>query len=130
MSAIESADVRRARHGRPRGTAAGAVQGAVAGPVFVDASGRRARLLRRLGLLVGAVCVGYAGVLGLAFMGWGTSLAPSSLLSFGDGQAAGATGPGGPGGGAAAGGRGSSPSADASVTASPSTTVTAPASAG
>ncbi len=54
--------------------------------MFVDNSGRRARLLRRLGLLVGAVCVGYAAVLGLAFMGVGTSVAPSSLLPFGGGQ--------------------------------------------
>ncbi|MFI6205448.1 hypothetical protein ACIBAI_03500 [Streptomyces sp. NPDC051041] len=51
--------------------------------MFVDNSGRRAKLLRRIGLLVGAVCVGYALVLGLAFMGIGTSLNPSSLLPFG-----------------------------------------------
>ncbi|MFE0801430.1 hypothetical protein [Streptomyces sp. NPDC058812] len=54
--------------------------------MFVDNSGRRARLLRRLGLLVGAVCVGYAAVLGLAFMGIGTSVGPASLLPFGGGQ--------------------------------------------
>jgi hypothetical protein len=70
--------------------------GSVEGPVFVDTSGRRARLLRRLGLLVGAVCVGYAAVLGLAFMGIGTSVSPSSLLPFGGGQDGGP----GPGGGA------------------------------
>ncbi|MFH8973075.1 hypothetical protein [Streptomyces sp. NPDC017890] len=70
--------------------------GSAEGPVFVDASGRRARLLRRLGLLVGAVCVGYAAVLGLAFMGIGTSVSPSSLLPFGGGQDGGP----GPGGGA------------------------------
>ncbi|MFD5229903.1 hypothetical protein ACFWJ5_15485 [Streptomyces qaidamensis] len=62
--------------------------------MFVDNSGRRARLLRRIGLLLGALCLGYAAVLGAAFMGWGTSLTPSQLLPF-----AGA-GPGtGPGGG-------------------------------
>ncbi|MET7273961.1 MULTISPECIES: hypothetical protein [Streptomyces] len=60
--------------------------GSAEGPVFVDNSGRRARLLRRLGLLVGAVCVGYAAVLGLAFMGIGTSVDPSSLLPFAGGQ--------------------------------------------
>ncbi|MFE2265383.1 hypothetical protein [Streptomyces griseosporeus] len=57
--------------------------GSAEGPVFVDNSGRRAKLLRRLGLLVGAVCLGYAAVLVMAFMGWGTSLTPSSLLPFG-----------------------------------------------
>ncbi|MEU0893285.1 hypothetical protein [Streptomyces massasporeus] len=71
------------------------------GPVFVDNSGRRARLLRRIGLLLGAVCLGYAAVLGAAFMGWGTSLTPSRLLPFagagpGGGQPEGV--PGGPGG--------------------------------
>ncbi|WP_223180783.1 hypothetical protein [Streptomyces griseicoloratus] len=60
--------------------------GSAEGPVFVDNSGRRARLLRRLGLLLGAVCLGYAAVLGLAFMGIGTSVNPSSLLPFADGQ--------------------------------------------
>jgi hypothetical protein len=62
------------------------------GPVFVDNSGRRARLLRRFGMLVGAVCFGYAVVLGMAFMGWGTSLTPSSLIPFGGGQAGSAPG--------------------------------------
>jgi hypothetical protein len=52
--------------------------------VFVDTTGRRSRVLRRIGLLVGAVCVAYAGVLAAAFMGWGISLNPSSLLPFGD----------------------------------------------
>lgn len=55
------------------------------GPVFVDNSGRRSKLLRRIGLLVGVLCVGYAVVLGLAFMGIGTS-SPSNLLPFGGGQ--------------------------------------------
>ncbi|MFJ2951958.1 hypothetical protein ACIO8H_30680 [Streptomyces sp. NPDC087226] len=62
------------------------------GPVFVDSSGRRARLLRRIGLLLGTVCAGYAVVLGLAFLGIGTSVTPASLLPFQDGA--------GPGGGA------------------------------
>ncbi|CQR62538.1 hypothetical protein [Streptomyces leeuwenhoekii] len=60
--------------------------GSAEGPVFVDTSGRRARLLRRLGLLLGVVCLGYATVLGLAFMGIGTSVSPSSLLPFGGGR--------------------------------------------
>ncbi|UUU43350.1 hypothetical protein [Streptomyces sp. NBC_00162] len=69
--------------------------GCAEGPVFVDNSGRRARLLRRIGLAGGAVCVVYAAVLGMAFMGWGTSLAPSSLLPFGGGgPAPGAQDPG------------------------------------
>ncbi|MEU9442010.1 hypothetical protein AB0D42_14045 [Streptomyces sp. NPDC048304] len=51
--------------------------------MFVDTTGRRSRVLRRIGLLVGAVCLAYAGVLAAAFMGWGTSLNPSSLLPFG-----------------------------------------------
>lgn len=70
--------------------------------MFVDSTGRRARLLRRLGLLVGAVCLGYTAVLGLAFMGVGISVNPSSLLPFGVGGGGGAGGPGGgpgPGGG-------------------------------
>ncbi|MFG2356719.1 hypothetical protein [Streptomyces sp. NPDC048521] len=52
--------------------------------MFVDTTGRRSKVLRRLGLLVGAVCLTYAGVLVAAFMGWGTSLDPSSLLPFGN----------------------------------------------
>jgi hypothetical protein len=67
---------------------------AVDGPVFVDNSGRRARLLSRIGLLVGVVCLGYAVVLGLAFMGWGTSLTPSSLVPFDGGRAGSAPGGG------------------------------------
>ncbi|MEU1008282.1 hypothetical protein [Streptomyces sp. NPDC005890] len=38
---------------------------------------------RRLGLLVGADCLTYAGVLAAAFIGRGTSLGPSSLLPTG-----------------------------------------------
>ncbi|MGX1560244.1 hypothetical protein [Streptomyces sp. NPDC055506] len=67
------------------------------GPVFVDNSGRRARLLRRIGLLLGVVCLGYAAVLGAAFMGWGTSLTPSQLLPFaGAGPGGGGPQDGGP----------------------------------
>ena len=74
-SAIENHSQGRGRR-RKRGNAS------EDGPVFVDNSGRRARLLRRFGMLVGAVCFGYAVVLGMAFMGWGTSLTPSSLFPF------------------------------------------------
>ncbi|WP_413757618.1 hypothetical protein [Streptomyces sp. MMBL 11-3] len=92
--AIESRAAVRGRR-RKRGNGS---NGPADGPVFVDNSGRRARLLRRIGLLLGAVCIGYAVVLGMAFMGWGTSLTPSSLLPFGAG------GPeGGPDGGRNAG---------------------------
>ncbi|MFI8949063.1 hypothetical protein ACIGO6_21405 [Streptomyces sp. NPDC053750] len=94
--------------------------GSVEGPVFVDNSGRRARLLRRLGLLVGAVCVGYAAVLGLAFMGIGTSVNPSSLLPFGDGGGGGQGGPG-PGGGARPQGGLAPTAAPPTGTAAPST---------
>lgn len=76
--AIENRAVVRGRR-RKRGN------GPEEGPVFVDNSGRRARLLRRIGTLVGIVCLGYAAVLGMAFMGFGTSLAPSSLLPFAGG---------------------------------------------
>ncbi|MFF8591524.1 hypothetical protein ACF061_08735 [Streptomyces sp. NPDC015220] len=74
---------RRERGGRP-----------AEGPVFVDVSGRRSKVLRRVGLLVGFVCLAYTAVLGAAFMGWGTSLNPSSLLPFG-GDRNGAGDPGG-----------------------------------
>ncbi|GAA5213106.1 hypothetical protein [Streptomyces thinghirensis] len=130
----------------PRGRRRKRGNGSAEGPVFVDNSGRRARLLRRLGLLVGVVCVGYAAVLGLAFMGIGTSVSPSSLLPFGGGQDAGP----GPGGGAGpqgglmptgtpptgaatppTGGPSGAPAAPSGATASatPSTTASAPASA-
>ncbi|MEW5355166.1 hypothetical protein E0E62_22435 [Streptomyces sp. 16-176A] len=68
------------------------------GPVFVDASGRRSKVLRRIGLLVGCACLTYALVLGAAFMGWGTSLNPSSLLPFGGGRGGDRGGAGVPGG--------------------------------
>ncbi|MGV9288661.1 hypothetical protein [Streptomyces sp. NPDC003719] len=84
----EPASARRAAPGEGpvRGRRRARGDASAAGPVFVDNSGRRARLLRRLGLLVGAVCVGYAAVLGLAFLGIGTSVNPSSLLPFAGGQ--------------------------------------------
>ncbi|MBZ3907247.1 hypothetical protein [Streptomyces griseiscabiei] len=70
------------------------------GPVFVDNSGRRARLLRRCGMLLGVVCLGYAVVLGMAFMGWGISASPTELFPFGGGGGqAGAPGQGGAGNG-------------------------------
>ncbi|MEU8732994.1 hypothetical protein AB0C68_26865 [Streptomyces tendae] len=81
----------------PRGRRRKRGKGSAEGPVFVDSTGRRARLLRRLGLLIGAVCVGYTAVLGLAFMGVGISVNPSSLLPFGGGG--GPEGGPGPGGG-------------------------------
>ncbi|PPS87934.1 hypothetical protein [Streptomyces sp. MH60] len=111
--------------------------GSAEGPVFVDSTGRRARLLRRLGLLMGAVCVGYTAVLGLAFMGVGISVNPSSLLPFGVGDGGGGpeggTGPGGgtrPQGGVAP--RGAPPSTappTGSPSAVPSTAPASPAAA-
>lgn len=103
--------------------------------MFVDSTGRRARLLRRLGLLLGAVCVGYTAVLGLAFMGVGISVNPSSLLPFGGGGGGGGPegGPG-PGGGTRPQGgvapTGAPPSTAPSVSRStvPSTAATASAS--
>ncbi|MFI8205593.1 hypothetical protein [Streptomyces sp. NPDC085937] len=59
--------------------------GAVAGepegpdPVFVDASGRRARLLRRAGYGAAGLAAGYLGVLALSLMG-ATPFAPEALL--------------------------------------------------
>ncbi|MFD3823749.1 hypothetical protein [Streptomyces sp. NPDC058625] len=98
--AIESRadDVRGRRHSRRsrRGKRSGE------GPVFVDSSGRRARLLRRIGLLAGTVCVGYAFVLGLTFLGIGTSVTPASLLPFGDGRGGAPGQDGGPPGGGTA----------------------------
>ncbi|MGA5893846.1 hypothetical protein [Streptomyces venetus] len=139
VPAIESRPTRGRRRKRGNGSAEG--------PVFVDNSGRRARLLRRCGLLLGAVCVGYAAVLGAAFMGWGTSLTPSQLLPFagagpGGGRPQG-EGPGGPGGAPPSGvpsapsqvagdgpaGRTATPFPSASASASASTSPSASASA-
>ncbi|MFE9996533.1 hypothetical protein [Streptomyces avermitilis] len=80
--------------GRKRGN------GSEEGPVFVDNSGRRSRLLRRFGILVCVACLGYVVVLGMAFMGWGTSLS-TSITPFGGGQAAPGGGGLGPQGGGA-----------------------------
>lgn len=65
------------------------------GPVFVDNSGRRSRMLRRIGLLLGVLSLGYAVVLGLAFMGIGVST--KTLVPFGNGGPGGSSysGPGG-----------------------------------
>ncbi|MFF9114144.1 hypothetical protein ACF09Y_00720 [Streptomyces massasporeus] len=99
-------------------------------------SGRRARPLRRTGLFLGAVCLGYAAVLGAAFLGWGTSLTPSQLLPFaGAGPGGGQPGevPGGPGGpGVRPGGAPSAPAGQAAsgTTPSPSTPSSPSASAG
>ncbi|MEU9317402.1 hypothetical protein [Streptomyces sp. NPDC048295] len=83
----DSTPAKRRRHaGAPR-SRAGAGPGHQEGPVFVDGSGRRARLLRRAGIALGVACVGYAGVLVLAFVG-GISMSPSQLLPFGGAPAA------------------------------------------
>ncbi|MFC4494750.1 hypothetical protein ACFPA8_11465 [Streptomyces ovatisporus] len=50
-------------------------------PVFLDSTGRRALLLRRAGIVVGAAFLVYGVMLGVAFMG-GPSLAPSGLSPF------------------------------------------------
>ncbi|MDT0433996.1 MULTISPECIES: hypothetical protein [Streptomyces] len=113
--AIENRAVVRDRR-RKRGN------GPAEGPVFVDNSGRRSKVLRRIGLLVGALCLGYAVVLGLAFLGIGTSVAPSSLLPF-----AGAQDPAGDGGGP--GGRPGRPGGTPSAPPSGAPTPTASASA-
>ncbi|MEU1911687.1 hypothetical protein AB0E95_16400 [Streptomyces massasporeus] len=119
----------------PRGRRRKRGNGSAEGPVFVDNSGRRARLLRRIGLLLGAVCLGYAAVLGAAFMGWGTSLTPSQLLPFagagpGGGRPEGV--PGGPGGpGVRPSGAPSAPAGEAvsATTSSPSASPSASAGA-
>ncbi|MDF2272821.1 hypothetical protein P2Q00_46655 [Streptomyces coacervatus] len=98
--AIENRATSRGRR-RKRGN------GSVEGPVFVDNSGRRSKLLRRIGLLAGVLCLGYAVVLGLAFMGIGTAT-PSSLLPFAGGGPAGARNSG-PGGAVPQGGTGTPP---------------------
>ncbi|MEU0407294.1 hypothetical protein ABZ307_05620 [Streptomyces griseorubiginosus] len=88
-------------HRRKRGS-----NGSAEGPVFVDNSGRRSKLLRRIGLLLGVLCLGYAVVLGLAFMGIGVSSA--SLLPFAGGGPRGSS-DSGPGGFQPQGGIGSPP---------------------
>ncbi|MER5384786.1 hypothetical protein OG788_26365 [Streptomyces sp. NBC_00647] len=124
-------------HAQVRGRRRKRGSGAVDGPVFVDNSGRRARMLRRIGTLVGVVCLGYAVVLGMAFMGWGTSLTPSSLLPFDAGQAGSAPGGGNgiqPGGiapsGAPTGTPPSGPPSGSAPSSAPTTTAGASASTG
>jgi hypothetical protein len=99
--AIENrADMRGRR--RKRGS-----NGSAEGPVFVDNSGRRSKLLRRIGLLLGVLSLGYAVVLGLAFMGIGVS--STTLLPFGGGGPGGSSNSG-PGGIRPQGGIGTPPS--------------------
>ncbi|WP_346175589.1 hypothetical protein [Streptomyces cuspidosporus] len=52
---------------------------AAEGPVFVDLSGRRARLLRHAGVVAGSVVLGYTALLGAGFSG-GTAVAPDTQL--------------------------------------------------
>lgn len=52
--AIENRAAETAARGRRRKRGNGSAEG----PVFVDNSGRRSKLLRRLGLLVGVGCLG------------------------------------------------------------------------
>lgn len=49
--------------------------------VFVDSTGRRALLLRRAGIVLGAAFLVYGGMVGVSFMG-GPSLAPSEITPF------------------------------------------------
>ncbi|MFE2213584.1 hypothetical protein ACFW93_16700 [Streptomyces canus] len=75
--------------------------------MFVDNSGRRSKLLRRIGLLLGVLSLGYAVVLGLAFMGIGVS--STTLLPFA-GSGPGDSSNSGPGGFQPQGGIGTPPS--------------------
>ncbi|MGW0282359.1 hypothetical protein ACWDXT_04530 [Streptomyces sp. NPDC003236] len=62
--------------GRPAaGTAHGTGRESADGPVFVDESGRRGRTFRRLGMIVGLACAGYAVII-VATLFSGTSDAP------------------------------------------------------
>ncbi|MDX6330873.1 MAG: hypothetical protein QOI83_3256, partial [Streptomycetaceae bacterium] len=49
------------------------------GPVFVDSTGRRAKILRRAGLAFAAACACYTGALALSLTG-ATPIAPRTLL--------------------------------------------------
>jgi hypothetical protein len=126
-TAIENrADTRGRR--RKRGS-----NGSAEGPVFVDNSGRRSKLLRRIGLLLGVLSLGYAVVLGLAFMGIGVS--STTLLPFAGGGPGGSSNSG-PGGFQPQGGLGTPPSRPSGTPptgtatgAPPSTVPTATASA-
>ncbi|MET9456547.1 hypothetical protein ABZY05_15895 [Streptomyces canus] len=101
--------------------------------MFVDNSGRRSKLLRRIGLLLGVLSLGYAVVLGLAFMGIGVS--STTLLPFAGGGPRGSSNSG-PGGIQPQGGIGTPPSRPSGTPptgtatgAPPSTVPTTPASA-
>ncbi|MEV7737395.1 hypothetical protein AB0O75_35875 [Streptomyces sp. NPDC088921] len=101
--------------------------------MFVDNSGRRSRMLRRIGLLLGVLSLGYAVVLGLAFMGIGVS--STTLLPFAGGGPGGSSNSG-PGGLQPQGGIGTPPSrpygtppTGTATGAPPSTVPTATASA-
>ncbi|KUN73313.1 hypothetical protein AQJ46_08880 [Streptomyces canus] len=101
--------------------------------MFVDNSGRRSKLLRRIGLLLGVLSLGYAVVLGLAFMGIGVS--STTLLPFAGGGPGGSSNSG-PGGIQPQGGIGTPPSRPSGTLptgtatgAPPSTVPTATASA-
>ncbi|WUH37978.1 hypothetical protein OHA71_22140 [Streptomyces sp. NBC_00444] len=96
MHSEPAIETRAAVRGRRRKRGSGT---SVDGPVFVDNSGRRSKVLRRIGVLVGVVCLGYAVVLAMAFMGVGISLNPSQLLPFGNNGQGAPGGYQGPGGG-------------------------------
>ncbi|MCX2925175.1 hypothetical protein [Streptomyces sp. NEAU-W12] len=73
LDAVQFGDgVLRATPGRHR---SGAGHDAGDGPVFVDETGRRSRLYRRIGLAVGLACAGYAAVIVATLMS-GNSTAP------------------------------------------------------
>ncbi|MFZ3558526.1 MULTISPECIES: hypothetical protein [unclassified Streptomyces] len=110
---LETPSAGRGRRRKPRRTPAD-------GPVFVDSSGRRARLLRRFGIAVCVGCAGYVVLLCLAFMGFGIPLTSSDLLPFGD-AGNGGRAPAGPRLGAPAGTVPDGPSATPSSSASAST---------
>lgn len=109
---LETPSAGRGRRRKPRRSAAD-------GPVFVDSSGRRARLLRRLGIALCVGCAGYVVLLILAFMGVGIPLTSSDLLPFGDA---------GNGGRAPAGPRLGAP--NATLPGTPSASASAPAAVG
>ncbi|MGP4003059.1 hypothetical protein [Streptomyces sp. 8N706] len=71
-------------------------------PVFVDSTGRRARVLRHVGAVADLLLLGYLGILALGFAG-GTPLAPETLVPGKDVATASGT--------AAKGSRGGKPSA-------------------
>ncbi|MGW2339105.1 hypothetical protein [Streptomyces sp. NPDC001661] len=106
---LETPSAGRGRRRKPR-------RAATDGPVFVDSSGRRARLLRRLGIALCVGCAGYVVLLVLAFMGVGIPLTSSDLLPFGD-AGNGGRAPAGPRLGAPNGSPPDTPSASPSVSA-------------